>query len=171
MLLSLIPGRFDAAWAAFYARSWDRDDTISPSERNRVVASTVLRTQVYLTPVVHLLVENSLAAERSLNGNLFREHADSLFANTEGVPDTRGLEVGDSDVRKTWQGKAGVVLNPLGPGIYTRPSLRLLYGQQRSNQNNAFGNGFVDTLDQYSDFRTVEQHVHHLVAAEAEVWF
>ena len=83
----------------------------------------------------------------------------------------RGLEYGDSDTRHTWQGKGGVVLNPLGPGIFTRPSLRVLYGVQVSNENNAFGNNFVDSIDQFNDFDTVEQHVHHLAAFEAEVWF
>jgi hypothetical protein len=130
-----------------------------------------LRLQAYLTPTVHFLVENSVATERSRNGRMFREHADSIFANTDGVPDARGLEVGDTDRRDTWQGKAGFVLNPVGRGIYVRPSLRLLYGVQMSNQNNAFGNAFVETLDQYNDFDNVEQHVHHLLAAEAEVWF
>jgi len=142
-----------------------------PSDMDRTVSSTVLRLQAYLTPQVHLLLENSLATERSHNGNAYREHADSMFANTNGVPDTRGLEYGDADVRNTWQGKTGVVLSPLGPGVYVRPSLRLLYGVQVSNQNNAFGNAFVETLDQYNDFDNVEQHVHHVLAAEAEVWF
>ena len=71
----------------------------------------------------------------------------------------------------TWQGKAGFVLNPLGPGIYSRPSLRLLYGVQQSNQNNAFGNSFVESLDQYDDFDAVEQHTHQVVALEMEAWF
>ena len=63
------------------------------------------------------------------------------------------------------------MLNPLGRGIYARPSLRALYGVQVSNQNNAFGNSFVETLDQYNDFDAVEQHVHHMLSLEAEVWF
>jgi hypothetical protein len=64
-----------------------------------------------------------------------------------------------------------VVLNPLGPGMYVRPSLRLLYGVQYSTQNNAFGNSFVETLDQYNDFGNVERHWHSVVAIEAEAWF
>jgi hypothetical protein len=169
--LSLWPDHLDAVWGAFYANHMDRDNDIQPSDHDREVASTVLRLQAYLTPTVHFLVENSVATERSRNGRMFREHADSIFANTDGVPDARGLEVGDTDRRDTWQGKAGFVLNPVGRGIYVRPSLRLLYGVQMSNQNNAFGNAFVETLDQYNDFDNVEQHVHHLLAAEAEVWF
>ncbi len=56
-------------------------------------------------------------------------------------------------------------------GVYTRPSLRLLYGVQISNQNNAFGNSFVDTIDQYNEFGNVEQHTHHVVSLETEAWF
>lgn len=171
MQLRLVPDYLDAAWGTFYGNHWDRDNQIQPSDRDRRVASTVLRLQAYITPTIHFLVENSLASEWSRNGNAYREHADSIFANTEGRPDVRGLESGDSDVRKTWQGKAGVVLNPTGRGIYARPSLRLLYGIQKSNQNNAFGNAFVESIDQHNDFDNVEQHTHHVVAAEAEVWF
>jgi hypothetical protein len=126
---------------------------------------------VYLTPTVHWLAETSIAEEVSTNGNAYREHADSIFENTETVADARGLEFGDTDTRTTWQGKTGLVLNPLGPGIYTRPSLRLLYGVQYSNQNNAFGNRFVETLDQYNEFGNVERHWHHVVALETEAWF
>ena len=86
----------------------------------------MLRGQVYVTPTLHWLAETSIAEEVSTNGNTYREHADSLFANTDTVSDARGLEMGDTDTRTTWQGKTGLVLNPLGPGIYTRPSLRLL---------------------------------------------
>ena len=131
----------------------------------------MIRLQAYITPTLHFLVENSFASEWSRNGNAYREHADSIFANTDGRPDVRGLQYGDSDTRRTWQGKGGFVLNPTGRGIYARPSLRLLYGIQRSNQNNAFGNAFVESIDQYNDFDNVEQHTHHVVAAEAEVWF
>ncbi|MEC7949543.1 MAG: hypothetical protein VX265_18395, partial [Myxococcota bacterium] len=111
------------------------------------------------------------AREISRNGNAYREHKDSIFANTAGVPDVRGLETGDTDTRHTVQGKTGFVLNPVGTGVYTRPSIRLLYGVQYSNQNNAFGNSFVDTLDQYNEFGNVEQHLHHVVALETEAWF
>ena len=118
-----------------------------------------------------MLIEGSAAREWSRNGNNVREHKDSIFSSTDGAPDTRGLEYGDSDTRVTYQGKGGFVLNPLGTGIYSRPSLRLLYGVQYSTQNNAFGNSFVDTLDQYATFDAVEQHWHHVLALETEVWF
>jgi len=171
MQLTLVPDRLDAVWSALYGDHRDRDNDIVPSDHDRRYASTVLRLQAYATPTVHLLVENSLAREHSTNGNAYREHADSIFANTDGRPGSRGLETGDTDTRHTWQGKGGVVLSPLGTGIFTRPSLRLLYGVQHSNVNNAFGNNFVEALDQFSDFAAVEQHWHHLLAAEAEVWF
>ena len=80
-------------------------------------------------------METAIAKEVSTNGNFVREHEDSIFANSGGMANTRGLEYGDADTRSTWQGKAGFVFNPLGPGIYSRPSLRLLYGVQKSNQN------------------------------------
>ena len=133
--------------------------------------STVLRGQVYMTEHLHLLVEGSAAQEKSKNGNLFREYADSIFSNTNGVADSRGLEYGDRDVRYTFQGKGGLVINPMGTGIFNRPSLRLLYGIQYSSQNNAFGNQFVETLDQYNEFGNVEQHIHQLIALETEAWF
>lgn len=169
--LTLIPNRVDAALAGLYGDQQDLDNQIVPSDFDRTYASAVGRIQVYATPSVHLLVESSVAREWSRNGNVYREHADSIFSNTDGRPDARGLETGDTDTRRTWQGKAGVVLNPLGPGVFVRPSLRLLYGVQYSNQNNAFGNAFVDTVDQYNDFGTVERHWHQLGAVEAEVWF
>jgi hypothetical protein len=132
----------------------------------------VLRLQAYATPTVHLLAEGVRSRERS------RRTATTCVStptrssrNTDGRPNSRGLEFGDTDTRDTLQLKGGVVINPLGPGIFSRPSLRALYGVQFSNQNNAFGNSFVETLDQYEDFPAVEQHVHHLLALEAEVWF
>jgi hypothetical protein len=171
MQLELVPGRLDAVWGVLYGHHWNRDNTIAAGEDNRRYYSTVLRLQLYLTRTTHLLVENSLAREVSLNGNLFRERQTSVFANTGGVPDTRGLEFGDTDTRETWQFKAGVVLNPTGRGIYSRPSLRLLYGLQRSNQHAAFGSAFVESLDQFNQFRGPERHWHSLVAIEAEGWF
>ena len=151
----------------------DLDNDIAPSDHERRFVSTVLRLQLFMSETVHLLGESSVAKEVSRNGNAYREHWDSIFTNSGGVSDSRGLEHGDTDQRNTWQGKLGVVLNPLGPGIYTRPSLRLLYGAQYSNQNNAFGNAFVEDLDQFNDFELPEedQHWHHLVALETEVWF
>ena len=120
---------------------------------------------------MHFLVESSYAVEKSANGNAYRNNVDSVFKNSNGVADSRGLEFGDSDTRTTWQGKGGIILNPLGPGVYVRPSMRLLYGVQWSSQNAAFGNSFVETLDQYNDFGNVERHLHHVVALETEVWF
>ena len=169
--LSLVPRRLDLALAGLYGNQWDLDNQIAPSDFDRTYLSGVLRLQAYATDTVHFLVESSLAREWSRNGNRYREHADSLFANAGGQSDSRGLEWGDADARRTWQGKGGIVLNPLGPGIFARPSLRILYGVQYSNQNNAFGNAFVETIDQYDDFGNVEQHWHHLLALEAEVWF
>lgn len=169
--LTLVPRRLDAAIAGLYGDQRDGDNQIAPSDYDRSYRSAVLRLQAYATDSVHVLLEGSAAREWSRNGNNVREHRDSIFASADGAPDTRGLEYGDSDTRVTYQGKGGVVLNPLGTGIYTRPSLRLLYGVQYSTQNNAFGNSFVDTLDQYATFDAVEQHWHHVLALETEVWF
>jgi hypothetical protein len=169
--LKVVPGRLDVVLAGLYGRHTDPDNEIAPSDNNRQYLSGVARGQVYLTPTVHWLTETSLAKEQSANGNAWREHKDSIFENTDGQPDTRGLEYGDTDTRITWQGKAGVVLNPLGTGVYTRPSLRFLYGLQHSNQNNAFGNSFVETVDQYNFFGNVERHWHQVLSLEAEAWF
>ena len=171
MNLRLVPDRLDMSWAGLYGRHTDKDNTIAPSDHNRTYYSTVLRLQTYVTPQVHILMEGSVAQETSQNGNRYRDSVDSVFKNTNGVVDSRGLEMGDSDSRTTVQGKGGVVLNPLGRGIYVRPSLRLLYGIQWSSQNNAFGNSFVESLDQYNDFGNVERHLHHVLALETEVWF
>ena len=169
--LRLVPGRLDVVWAGLFGRHWDLDNTLAPSDHNRWYASTVLRLQGYVSDTVHLLAETSVANEVSTQGNAYRLHVDSIFTSTDGVSDTRGLEYGDSNTRTTWQAKAGLVLNPLGPGVYVRPSLRLLYGLQYSTQNNAFGNSFVETLDQYNEFGNVERHWHHVLALEAEAWF
>ncbi len=169
--LSIIPNRLDLAWAVLVGHYWNRDNNILAGEDNRTFFSTVLRMQYYVTPELHLLVENSLAREKSKNGNLFRNHVDSVFQSTNGISDARGLEFGDSNTRDTWQGKIGWVLSPLGSGIYTRPSLRLLYGIQHSTQTNAFGNSFVETLDDFSTFDSKERHLHHVLALEAETWF
>ncbi len=169
--LRVVPGRFDIAWAGLYGKHTDGDNSLAPSDHARRYMSTVLRGQVYFTDTVHWLTETSIAKEVSTNGNQWREHADSLFANTGGYANTRGLENGDTDTRYTWQGKAGLVLNPLGKGIYSRPSLRFLYGAQYSNQNNAFGNSFVETIDQYNAFGNVERHWHHVLSLETEAWF
>jgi len=170
--LRIVPERFDVAWAFVYGNYWDLDnDGVVPTDNDRVFYSTVLRTQLYATPTTHWLLESSVAREESTNGNMWRNHKDSIFQSTDGRTDADGLEYGDADVRITWQGKTGLVLNPLGVGVFTRPSLRMLYGVQYSTQNNAFGNAFVETLDQYDDFDPVERHWHHLASLEAEVWF
>lgn len=169
--MSIVPNRFDLSWAVLYGNYWDGDNDIAPSDHDREFVSTVLRMQVYLTPTLHILVESSVAREISRNGNAYRNASDSIFENTEGLPDSRGLEFGDSDTRVTWQGKGGLVLNPLGQGIYVRPSLRLLYGAQYSTMNNAFGNSFVTTPSQFAQFDTVDRHWHHMIAVEAEAWF
>ncbi len=169
--LRIVPDKYDIAWAMYYGNYTDGDNDITPTDFDRVFASTVLRNQIYVTPTVHILVEGSVAHEVSRNGNTFRNTSTSIFANSGGTADADGLEYGDSDTRSTVQGKGGVVLNPLGPGIFTRPSLRLLYGAQYSTQNNAFGNDFVESLDQFNDFGNVDRHLHHVVSLETEVWF
>ncbi len=169
--LQLWPDRIDLNVAGLYGDHTDLDNQIVPSDHDRTYWSTVGRLQVYLTETVHWLGEGSYAREISRNGNAYREHQDSIFANSSGLPDTRGLEYGDTDTRHTVQGKTGFVLNPVGTGIYTRPSIRVLYGIQYSNQNNAFGNSFVESIDQFNQFGNVEQHTHHVVALETEAWF
>ena len=171
MHLRLLPDRLDLVIGGLYGEHKDGDNNIVPTDHDRRYTSGVARIQAYPTPVIHLLVESSLAQEVSTNGNQYRNHYDSVFSTTGGVSDSRGLEYGDSDTRITWQGKGGVVLNPQGPGIYVRPSLRVLYGVQWSSQNAAFGNSFVETLDQYNEFGNVERHWHQVVALETEVWF
>ena len=171
MQITLVPERWDVAVAGLYGQYTDTDNDIVPSDDDRDFMSAVVRTQGYLGPTFHLLAESSIAEENSHNGNAYRNHVDSLFQNSEGTADDEGLEYGDSASRTTWQGKFGVVLNPLGTGIYARPSLRLLYGVQYSTQNNAFGNSFVETLDEYNAFGNVERHWHNVVAIEAEAWF
>ncbi len=171
MQFRILPERLDLVIAAWWGRHVDGDNKIVANDNDRSFFSTVARAQFYLTETTHLLAETSIAREKSNNGNLYRGHKDSVFASTAGIGDARGLEYGDLDTRKTWQGKFGWVLNPLGFGVYTRPSLRLLYGVQHSNQNNAFGNSFIDSLDDFNIFPNQEQHWHHLLALEAEAWF
>lgn len=172
MQLNLIPKRLDLVIAGLFGTDRDFADTLSASEANRLYASTVARFQLYLTPVVHLLLEGSLAHERSLQGNLFRSSYDSIFRSSQGVPDTRGLEFGDQAERNTLQLKTGVVLNPTGPGIYTRPSIRLLYGFQHSTMHAAFGNAFAERLDQFNVFSpSATIRWHHLFSLESEGWF
>lgn len=169
--VSIIPERLDAIWGVLYGYWWDKDNRIAPNDDARVFRSTVLRVQLYLSRTVHLLAETSAAREKSLNGNAYRNHVDSIFQGTRGAPDSRGLEYGDADTRDTWQGKIGIVLNPLAGGIMSRPSLRILYGTQYSSQNDAFGNSFAESLDQYNYFGARERHWHQVLGVEAEAWF
>lgn len=172
MMLKLIPDRLDAVWSVLYGQDLDLANTLQASEANRTYLSTVLRLQLYFTRTVHLLIENALSRETSLNGNLFRTNFDSIFQNTAGVPDSRGLEFGDSAIRNSWQFKTGIVLNPTGFGVYARPSIRLLYGFQLSSQHAAFGNAFVEKLDQFDAFKPTGTIAwHHLVSLESEGWF
>lgn len=172
VMLRLIPDRLDLVWAGLYGTDRDFANTIQASEGNRVYMSTVLRLQLYFTRTVHWLLENALSQERSLNGNLYRSEFDSIFQNNGGVSDTRGLQFGDAAQRNSWQLKTGIVLNPTGFGVYARPSIRLLYGFQLSSQHAAFGNAFVERLDQFDAFKpTGTIHWHHLVSLESEGWF
>lgn len=172
MQIEVLPGLFDVSWAFLYGYSKDADDSITASERNRTFWSTVIRGQTYLTPTVHFLTEYSYANERSRQGNLWRGQFDSVFQSRDGLADSEGFEFGDLDTRKTWQAKAGFVLNPTGRGIFTRPSLRLLYGYQKSNMHNAFGNSFSTSLDQFDQFtENTSRKTHSLVSLEAEAWF
>jgi hypothetical protein len=181
MQVTLWPERLDGVWSVLGGVHLDGDNDVVPTDDARSYLSTVIRLQAYLTPSVHLLLESSAAEERSRNGTTWRNHADSVFETSDGiVQDTNGLLYGDSDKRQTWQGKGGIVFNPLGRGIYSRPSLRLLYGAQFSTENMAYGSGqsqlemfglVASARDQYSDFPTLESHWHHILAIETEAWF
>jgi hypothetical protein len=172
MQLQVIPDRLDVVWSTLYGQDRDLANTLVASEANRTYLSTILRLQLYFSRTVHWLLENSISQERSLNGNLFRTNYDSIFENARGVPDSRGLEYGDSAVRNNWQLKTGIVLNPTGFGIFARPSIRLLYGFQLSSQHAAFGNGFAVRIDQFDAFKpTGTISWHHLVSLESEGWF
>jgi hypothetical protein len=171
MQLTLVPNLLHASWGVVFGLDRNGANTVAAGEDNRWYASTVLRLQAYATNNVHFLAESSVAHEVSLNGNLWREHYDSIFQSTNGIADSQGLEFGDTNQRNTWQGKAGIVFNPSGKGIYVRPSLRLLYGLQYSNMQAAFGNNLQTTLDQYNQFPTQELHWHQVVSVEAEGWF
>lgn len=170
--LTLVRDWLDLAVAGLYGSDRDFADTITASEANREYLSVVGRLQFYLTRVVHVLLEGSFAHERSLNGNLFRGAYDSIFRSSQGLPDTRGLEFGDQNQRNTVQLKTGLVLNPTGRGIYTRPSIRLLYGVQYSTMHAAFGNAFAERLDQFNVFSpSATISWHHLISLESEGWF
>jgi hypothetical protein len=171
MQLELVPDILDLTWAVLYGLHYDNDNFIKPTDNDRRFMSAVARFQVYLTESLHFLLESSVAQEQSTNGNMYRNHADSIFQSEDGRMNTEGLEFGDADTRNTVQLKLGPVLQPTGRGIFNRPSFRLLYGLQHSSQNNAFGNSFVQTQDEFDDFDVVEQHYHHVIALEVETWF
>jgi hypothetical protein len=171
MVLTLIPNRLDAVWSVLFGYYWDPEDHVAVNLDNQMFYSTVLRFQGYITETVHVLLESSLAREISLNGNAYRDHADSVFQSTDGRSDPLGLQYGDSAIRDTWQLKVGPVLNPLGVGVFKRPSLRLLYGLQYSTANAAWSNSFVNSLAQNNTFQSVEAHWHSVIALEAEAWF
>lgn len=172
MQLRLVPDRLDVVWAVLLGWRRDDDNRIAPSEDNEFFASTVLRLQAYITRTLHFLGETSLAQERSDQGNLWRAHFDSVFQSEDGLSNANGLEYGDLARRNTWQLKAGFVINAGGYGIFTRPSLRVLYGVQNSSMHDAFGSSFVQTLDEFNDFReTHDRHWHHVIAIETEAWF
>jgi hypothetical protein len=168
---SLIDRRLELVWSVLFGVDTDADNDITPTDFDRTYYSTVMRLQGFVTDELHLLLETSLARERSHNGNAFRSFGDSVFRSTEGITDARGLEFGDSDTRDTWQLKVGPVLSPLGVGAWARPSFRLLYGLQWSSQINAFGNSFVESLDQLNQYGAPNQRWHHLIALEVEAWF
>lgn len=169
---TLIRNYLDLTVAGLYGEERNTANTLVAGTDNINFMSTVARFQYYLTRTVHLLFESSLAHEVSLNGNLYREHVNSVFATDgNGVSNQLGLKFGDSNVRNTWQGKWGIIFNPNGPGIYNRPSLRLLYGLQYSSAQDAFQSGYVNTQNQYNEFVGPEQHWHSVVGVEAEGWF
>lgn len=169
--IEIVEGVLDLVWGILYGRDRDGDNAIVPSDFDRSYMSTVLRFQGYLSPELHLLLETSLARETSDNGNAYRQAGDSVFRSSDGLSDPRGLEYGDSDTRDTWQLKVGPVLSPLGLGVYARPSFRVLYGLQWSSQINAFGNSFVESLDQFNQYGAPNQRWHHVLALEVEAWF
>lgn len=169
--ITVLPDKLDLVLSGWVGYALDKDNTIKPSDDNRLAWSLLGRAVYYLTPTLHVLGEAVYASEHSLNGNTYRDHADSIFSSTGGVSDTRGLEFGDDDTRQTTQLKAGFTLNPTGKGIFARPELRLLYGLQYSTQQAAFGSGFNSDLSQFNQFASPERHWHSVIALEAEGWF
>ena len=170
--IRIIEDRLDLVLGLLYGNHWDDDnDGVVPSDDDRWYGSIIARLQLYATDELHFILESSIAREKSKNGNRYRRYGDSVFSSSDGLSDPRGLEYGDSDTRDTWQLKVGPVLSPLGVGVWTRPSFRLLYGLQYSSQINAFGNSFVESLDQFNVYGAPNQRWHHLIALEVEAWF
>ena len=52
--LRIIPNRWDMAWGMVYGDQRDGDNNIAPSDWDRTYASTVLRSQFYLTDIFHV---------------------------------------------------------------------------------------------------------------------
>ncbi|MES2642984.1 MAG: hypothetical protein V4850_26100 [Myxococcota bacterium] len=137
--LDVVPDHLEIAAAVLFEHRFDPDGDRPESPTNRTSISGVLRAQVALTPLFSLLGETSLAREVM-----------------------RGA-AGDASPRKdTWQGKAGLVLSPAGPGLGDRPALRALYGAQHCSLPNAWPGAPAEGGD---------ARWHHLVSLEAEAWF
>ena len=169
--LAVVPKRLDLWLGAIGMWTSDADNTVAPSDYDMTLRSVVVRAQYYLNSQWHLLAEGALASEHSVQGNRYRATPRSIEANTGGQSDLRGLEYGDLATRTTQQIKTGLLFSPKGRGLFARPVIRLLYGAQISNQNNAFGNQFEQRESNENTFAPVERHLHHLVALEAETWF
>jgi len=172
MQLRLLPNHFDLNLGFAFGKSWDKDNQIRPDDYNSTRYSIVLRPIWYITEHLHYLVELVYSKEKSLIGNRYREHFNSIKSNTQGIPDSEGLEWGDTDTKYTYQIKTGFTINPAGRGIYSRPVIRLLYGAQHSNVHAAFGNSFEESLNRRNQFNLNRDiHWHHMVRVEFEHWF
>lgn len=124
-------GAAEVAWAALLDHRADLDDRTGRGPGGRSGISTVIRGQFPLARAVGLLVESSVARETAPG----------------------------AATKRTWQGKAGLVLVPAGPGLASRPALRLLYGAQHAT-----------VPDSWPGTPTGSRW-HQLVSAEAEAWF
>lgn len=170
--LRLLPNHFDLNAGFGFGKSWDNDNRIRPDDHNSTRYSFVIRPMWYITDHLHYLVELVYAREKSSIGNRYREHFNSIKSNTQGIPDSQGLEWGDTDTKHTYQIKTGFTINPAGRGIYSRPVIRLLYGVQHSNVQAAFGNTFEESLSRRNQFNLNRDiHWHHMVRVEFEHWF
>lgn len=168
----LVKDKLDLILAGAFGYAMDNDNKYLPDDRNRMILSLVMRPQYYITEHFHFLTELSMAVEKSLKGNRYREHYDSIQANTGGVPDPDGLEWGDTDTKYTFQFKTGLVFNPAGRGIYKRPAIRLLFGVQYSNVHAAFSNSYNESLNRQNTFNKREDiHWHYMISLEVEHWF
>lgn len=170
--LRLLPNHFDLNMGFGFGKSWDNDNRIRPDDYNMTRYAFVIRPMWYITEHLHYLLELVYAREKSTIGNRYREHFNSIKSNTQGAPDTEGLEWGDTDTKYTYQIKTGFTINPAGRGIYSRPVIRLLYGVQHSNVQAAFGNSFEESLNRRNQFNLNRDiHWHHMARVEVEHWF